>query len=116
MPQPPSNPADPRHATEGDVAVRPRTRRIRPWRVVLHNDDYTTMHFVVHILQTHFGKTAAEATYVMLQVHHKGSGVAGVYPRDVAETKVEAVTEEARAVGMPLRIEAEPDPAADDEG
>lgn len=112
MPQPPTSP---KRDTEGDVAVRPRTRRIRPWRVVLYNDDYTTMHFVVEILMSHFGKSPAEATYVMLQIHHKGSGVAGVYPRDVAETKVEVVTEEARAAGMPLRIEAEPDPTTDDD-
>ena len=114
MPEPARPTIDP----EGDVAVRSRTRRPRPWRVVLHNDDYTSMQFVVHVLQAHFGKSPAEATHVMLQVHHKGSGVAGVYPRDVAETKVEVVTEEARANGMPLRLEAEPEPGAggDDDG
>lgn len=112
MPQP----AQPTIDSEGDVAVRPRVRKPRPWRVVLHNDDYTSMAFVVHVLQSHFGKSAAEATHVMLQVHHKGSGVAGVYPRDVAETKVEIVTEEARVNGMPLRVEAEPEPGGDDEG
>jgi ATP-dependent Clp protease adaptor protein ClpS len=101
---------------EGDVAVRPRVKKPRPWRVILHNDDYTTMAFVIHVLQSHFGKTAAEATHVMLQVHHKGSGVAGIYPRDVAETKVEVVTEEARANGMPLLVEAEPDPDGGDDG
>lgn len=105
MPQPSRPTIDP----EGDVAVRPRVRKPRPWRVVLHNDDYTSMAFVVHVLQTHFGKSAAEATHVMLQVHHKGSGVAGVFPRDMAETKVEVVTQEARANGMPLRVEAEPE-------
>ncbi|MBK6768509.1 MAG: ATP-dependent Clp protease adaptor ClpS [Ardenticatenales bacterium] len=84
--------------------------------MILHNDDYTTMAFVIHVLQSHFGKTAAEATHVMLQVHHKGSGVAGIYPRDVAETKVEVVTEEARANGMPLLVEAEPDPDGGDDG
>ncbi|MCC7018660.1 MAG: ATP-dependent Clp protease adaptor ClpS [Ardenticatenales bacterium] len=84
--------------------------------MILHNDDYTTMAFVIHILQSHFGKTAAEATHVMLQVHHKGSGVAGIYPRDVAETKVEVVTEEARTNGMPLLVEAEPDPDGGEDG
>ena len=105
-------PPQPEHhlEPEGDLAVRPRVKKPRPWRVILHNDDYTTMAFVIHVLQSHFGKTAAEATHVMLQVHHKGSGVAGIYPRDVAETKVEVVTEEARASGMPLLVEAEPEP------
>ena len=88
---------------------RTRTRRPRPWRVVVHNDDYTTMDFVVYVLMKHFEKTVAEATHVMLQVHHKGSGVAGVYPRDLAETKVATVTEEARELGMPLKLTAEPE-------
>ncbi|MCE7938529.1 ATP-dependent Clp protease adapter ClpS [bacterium] len=107
MPATPPTPADPRH--DAQVAVEDRTRAERPrrWKVVLHNDDYTTMAFVVHVLVTHFDKSPAEATHVMLQVHHKGSGVAGVYPRDVAETKVADVTAEARANEMPLKVTAE---------
>jgi len=91
------------------VRERDRTRRPRRWNVVIHNDDYTTMEFVVHVLVKHFRKSIAEAVHVMLQVHHKGSGVAGTFPRDVAETKVADVTEEAQAEGMPLKLSAEPE-------
>lgn len=86
-----------------------RTRRPRMWKVLLHNDDYTTMDFVIRVLVEHFDKSVAEATHVMLQVHRKGLGVAGVYTRDVAETKVELVTVEAREEGFPLKVTAEPD-------
>ena len=97
------------------VEERRKTRRPRKWKVILHNDDYTTMEFVVHILMTHFHKGAAEATHVMLQVHRKGAGVAGVYPKEVAETKVAEVTDEAQAHGMPLKLTAEPDEEARNE-
>lgn len=103
---------DPRHdqvvAPTPSVRERTRSRAPRRWQVVLHNDDYTTMAFVVDVLVRHFAKSEAEATWVMLQVHHKGAGIAGIYTRDVAETKVEEVTREARAEGMPLRVTAEP--------
>ncbi len=102
---------DPRFGDEQAIKSEQRVRAQRPrrWRVLLHNDDYTTMEFVIDVLKRHFGKNDAEAMHVMLKVHHEGIGIAGIYPRDTAETKVELVTEEAREEGMPLRVTAEPE-------
>ena len=90
------------------IEERKKTRRPRRWKVLIYNDDFTTMEFVVYVLIKYFRKAPAEATHVMLQVHHKGVGVAGIYPRDVAETKVAEATSDARENGMPLRLEARP--------
>lgn len=92
---------------EAAVEEGRRTERPRRLKVLLHNDDFTTMDYVVRVLVDHFHKSPAEATHVMLQVHHKGVGVAGVYSPDVAETKVAEVTREARAAGMPLLLTTE---------
>ncbi|MBM4358178.1 MAG: ATP-dependent Clp protease adaptor ClpS [Deltaproteobacteria bacterium] len=95
---------------EGDVALEKthRTDKPRQYKVVLHNDHYTTMEFVVMVLMRFFQKSETEAMHVMLTVHHKGSGVAGVYSKDVAETKVHEVTEFSQENGMPLRLTTEP--------
>lgn len=77
------------------------------FQVLLLNDDYTTMEFVVEILQKIFHKAMAEATQIMLQVHKKGLGVCGTYTREVAETKVELVHHLARKNGFPLRCTME---------
>lgn len=102
---------------DDDLALEERRKAKRPrrWRVLLHNDDYTTMEFVVEILMEHFHRSAAEATHIMLQVHQKGVGVAGIYPKDVAETKVAEVTAEARDQGMPLLLTLEPEEERDPE-
>ncbi len=97
--------------SDGQVLTREQ-QRVQPprrWKVLLHNDDYTTMDFVVQVLVTHFRKSPPEAMQVMLQVHKKGVGVAGIYPRDQAETKVALVTAEAREQGMPLTLSTEPE-------
>ncbi|MDL2286313.1 ATP-dependent Clp protease adapter ClpS [Desulfococcaceae bacterium OttesenSCG-928-F15] len=77
------------------------------YKVLLHNDDYTTMDFVVEILMVFFHKTLEEATRIMLNVHHSGLGLCGLYPREIAETKVDAVTKHARANGFPLKTTME---------
>ena len=94
-----------------DVAVEERVRTHRPplYRVLFHNDDFTTMEFVVDALVRHFRKSPTEATRVMLEVHSLGVGVAGSYTREVAETKVALVTEEAREEGFPLLLTIEPE-------
>jgi ATP-dependent Clp protease adaptor protein ClpS len=110
MPRPRNDNGDLGGLGETGLAVeeRKKTRRPRRWKVLIYNDDYTSMDFVVYVLVKHFRKAPAEATHVMLQVHHKGVGVAGVYSRDVAETKVAEVSAEAREHEMPLRLEARP--------
>lgn len=97
-------------AGDGDVAVSPKrdVRKPRRFSVVLHNDDYTTMEFVVMVLTKFFAKSETEANRIMLEVHLRGHGVAGIYTRDVAESKIEQVEELARTEGHPLRCTAEP--------
>jgi ATP-dependent Clp protease adaptor protein ClpS len=72
------------------------------YKVVLLNDDYTTMEFVIHVLEQIFQKSPAEAYQIMMHVHVNGRGIAGVYPWEVAETKVDAVITSARDAGYPL--------------
>jgi ATP-dependent Clp protease adaptor protein ClpS len=82
---------------------RPKTRRPQLYHVVLYNDDYTTMEFVVHVLESVFDKGPAEAYRIMMEVHTRGRGVCGAYTWEVAETKVSTVHELARSEGFPLR-------------
>jgi ATP-dependent Clp protease adaptor protein ClpS len=77
------------------------------YRVLLLNDDYTTMDFVVDVLRGVFHKSEPEATRIMLDVHHNGVGVCGLYPYDIAETKVEMVESLARERGFPLKCTLE---------
>ena len=102
----------PREGEDDDSAVKTeskkKTDKVRRWKVVLHTDDYTTMEFVVFILMKFFHKSETEATHIMLSVHHMGSGVAGIYTKDVAETKVKEVSDYAKERSMPLRLTAEP--------
>ena len=101
---------DPHGHDEGGVLERKKSKTRKPpqYKVLLHNDDYTTMELVVEILVRIFNKTETEATHIMLTVHHRGIGTAGVYSRDVAETKVVESTEVARSCGAPLKITMEP--------
>ncbi len=90
-----------------DFSLDVELREPRRYRVLLHNDDYTTMEFVVGILMTVFRKTVAEAEAIMLAVHEKGLGSCGVYTEEVAETKVAQVHDKARKAGFPLRCSME---------
>ena len=96
---------------EGDTGVlektQTKTRQPDLYRVILHNDDYTTMEFVVRVLETVFNKSTPEAFRIMLQVHHDGQGICGSYPFEIAETKVETVHDMAREEGFPLRASIE---------
>jgi len=107
-PKPPRQPTDPGRPDsqrESGVATQTRRKVARPerFKVLLYNDDYTPMEFVVQILEKVFGKGPSAATQIMLQIHHTGLGVAGVFVLEVAETKVVAVHTEAGRRGYPLR-------------
>lgn len=96
---------------EGGLAVKEQPRVERPprFKVVLYNDDYTPMEFVVSLLERVFTKGPAEATQLMLQIHRGGMAVAGVYVLEIAETKVSSVHRMAEERGYPLRAGAEPE-------
>jgi ATP-dependent Clp protease adaptor protein ClpS len=87
--------------------TKQQTQEPKLYKVVLHNDDYTTMEFVVQVLESVFLKTPAEAFRIMMQVHVDGKGLCGLYPYDIAETKAETVHELAREHGFPLRASIE---------
>jgi ATP-dependent Clp protease adaptor protein ClpS len=91
--------------TGGEVLERTREQTKEPamWRVVLLNDDYTPMEFVVQLLEAIFDKSPAEAYRIMMQVHTEGRGLAGVYPFDIAETRVARTEEIAESAGYPLK-------------
>ena len=87
----------------------PKVGRARRWCVFFYNDDYTTKWFVVHVLEQFFHMNETTATAFMLSVHELGRGLAGIYTRDIAETKAAEVTDYAREFGMPLKVTAEPE-------
>lgn len=95
--------------TEQEVLsdISEKTKEPPLYKVLLHNDDYTTMDFVVEVLISVFHKTESEAEKIMLNVHKKGIGICGVYPYEVAETKVETVTTLAKSNGFPLKSSME---------
>ena len=102
---------EPDRGNDGDLAVAPAEPKLkRPplYKVVLLNDDYTPMEFVVEVLEGFFGMDREKATQVMLTVHTQGKGVCGIYPRDIAETKSTRVNQHARDNGHPLLCEVEP--------
>ncbi len=110
----PSDPSPPNpDGEDGDTGVeledKPITATPRRFKVLFHNDDYTTMEFVIEVLKRFFRKSDTEAIHIMLMVHKSGAAVAGVYTRDVAETKSIQVMDHARENGMPLLLTTEPE-------
>ena len=103
--------ADTQRQTGGEVLERTRQETKKPelYKVLLLNDDYTTMDFVVDVLETIFHKQPAEAYRIMMAVHTQGKGLCGVYPHEVAETKVSTVIDRARESGFPLLAAMEPE-------
>ena len=97
--------------TKEKPAAKPAEETKPPplYKVLLHNDHYTTMDFVVIVLQQVFGKPLEDAVRIMLAVHHEDLGVAGVYPAEIAETKVDTVHKMAREHEFPLRCSMEPE-------
>lgn len=89
--------------TKAVIASRTRSDNPPMYKVILHNDDYTTMDFVVEILINVFGKSLEKAEQIMLNIHHKGKAICGIYPREIAETKVETVHNLASSKGFPLK-------------
>ncbi len=105
----------PEYEDEGDAGTvtvtQPKQKTKRPplYKVLMHNDDYTTREFVVWVLESVFQKTEPEAIRVMMHVHMNGVGVAGIYTRDIAETKAAKTERMAREQEFPLRLTVEPE-------
>jgi len=89
--------------------TRKKVGKPRLYKVLLHNDDYTTMEFVVELLKEVFHHPEHQAMRIMLHVHHNGVGLAGTYPREIAETKAEKAMSLARAAEFPLLVTVEPE-------
>jgi ATP-dependent Clp protease adaptor protein ClpS len=102
------NPRKPEESGGAAIAEEVEIKEPPKMAVLLHNDDYTTMEFVIEVLIRIFRRTAEESVKIMLAVHESGSGVAGIYPAEIAETKVNQVQEYAQSSGFPLRATIEP--------
>lgn len=101
--------ADRKGEEQGDTLTVPKTDKPPKYKVIIHNDDYTTMEFVVWVLREVFRHTPASSTRLMLQIHKTGIGVAGIYPKEIAEARVEQTTMLAREEGHPLQCTMEPE-------
>jgi ATP-dependent Clp protease adaptor protein ClpS len=100
---------DTRESTLTQSDAEQKLERPRMWRVLLHNDDYTTQDFVVWVLESIFHKPRGEAFVIMMNVHRSGLGIAGVYTYDVAETKVKTTKQVAEEHEFPLLVTMEPE-------
>ncbi len=93
---------------EDVLLADPELKKPQMYAVVMYNDDYTPMEFVVDVLQNHFKHSLDSAISIMLAIHQQGKGIAGIYPKDIAETKAQTVNREARQAGYPLLSQIEP--------
>jgi ATP-dependent Clp protease adaptor protein ClpS len=111
-PKKPTTPVQaPRVGSDDSVVLERRAQRTKPpqmYQVVLLNDDFTPMEFVVHVIQEFFSKDRETATQIMLKIHLEGKGICGIFSRDVASTKVDQVQQAARQAGHPLQCVSEP--------
>ena len=103
------NGGEPRRHEKTEIMTRRRLKRPPLYRVIFHNDDYTTRDFVVMALMRYFHKSHSEANTLMLNIHTQGKGIAGLYPYDIAATKRVQVESLAREHEMPLRLTVEPE-------
>lgn len=92
---------------EEEIKTHTKTKRPPLYKVLLHNDDYTTMEFVIRVIRTIFGKTAEQAHEIMMMIHTNGIGVCGIYTKEIAETKVQQVIQMAKREGQPLKCSME---------
>jgi len=109
-PQPPTD-LPPFDEGGGAVVLERQTEKIQPpkmYQVIMLNDDFTPMEFVIILLERFFNKDRAEATHIMLKIHLHGKGICGIYTRDIASTKVDQVLEAAHQAGHPLQCVSEP--------
>src|SRR5689334_11841502 len=111
VPAPVAPKTKPKDDDGGSVVLERKTQKTKPpqmYQVVMLNDDYTPMEFVVVVIQEFFNKDRETATQIMLKIHLDGKGICGVFSRDVAATKVQQVQEAARQAGHPLQCVSEP--------
>jgi ATP-dependent Clp protease adaptor protein ClpS len=106
MSERPRNPGE-TEVRDPKTKTKKKTQKPPLYKVLLHNDDYTTMEFVVEVLKTVFHHPEQQALQIMLHVHHNGVGLAGTYPREIAETKAEKAMSLARSAEFPLLITVE---------
>ncbi len=102
--------AHPSESLLAETRSTEKVQRPRMWRVLLHNDDYTTQEFVVWVLETVFQKPRGEAFAIMMSVHRSGLGIAGVFTHDVAQTKMKKTQQLADQHEYPLLVTMEPEP------
>lgn len=105
-----SDPIVPNRDEQLKTKTRPKVKEPKKYQVILHNDDYTTMEFVVEVLKKVFGKSPVEAHGIMISVHKKGRGIVGLYPYDIAATKVAQTRDMAKRHGYPLKCTLEEAP------